>query len=390
VTNTGEVDLTDVTIVDDRGTSATGDDVTVSVCTKGGEAQVAPFSLAVGESMTCTATIAVDVDTTNVATASGETPHATVTDTDDAIVIVRRVSIEKANDAVGAQPAGAVVAYTLTLTVVHGPIPAMTIVDDLPEDFGTPSDISDGGVYDDAANTITWELTNVATGKTLTYDVTIGGGTAAGEYENVATITEGPCVEAGCQDDSTVTVEEPGEATLVVRKLLDLDGNVETTNDRVVASGWDFTTAIANGVISATSGTTDTTGTVSFTVTLPSNGETALVDVTETMKKDFKLLAASCVIGETARGALDGLTMGDVAVRQDETVTCTFVNASGATEEATATPKITPPPTDAISTTTGDGSSGMLLALLAIVAFLAVLGVLTPAPARARRRSRRG
>jgi hypothetical protein len=51
----------------------------------------------------------------------------------------------------------------------------------------------------------------------------------------------------------------------------------------------------------------------------------------------------------------------------------------------------TPPPTSTITTNpAGDGSSGMLLVLLAIAGLVTVLGVLTPAPARARRRSRRG
>ena len=95
-------------------------------------------------------------------------------------------------------------------------------------------------------------------------------------------------------------------------------------------------------------------------------------------------------MGTQARGTRSGLAMSDVAVRQDETVTCTFVNATGDVQRATATPRITPPPTDALTTTAGDGSSGMLLVILALVGLVAVLGILTPAPARARRRSRRG
>ena len=81
---------------------------------------------------------------------------------------------------IGTKTAGDLVSYTLTLAVQNGPIPNVTVVDDLPEDFGTPSNISDGGVYDDLANTITWTLVDVADGTTLTYDVTIGATTAAG------------------------------------------------------------------------------------------------------------------------------------------------------------------------------------------------------------------
>ena len=623
VENTGEVDLFDVTVVDDRGTASTADDVTLSICTKGGQAQAAPFSLAVGEHMTCTATIAVDADTTNVATATGDTPHATVTDTDDAVVLVRRVTIEKsndttgpvapgttvgyvitlgvvngpipsltvvdelpdnfgtpsnisdggtyddalntitwelddvvdgatltydvaiatttqggdyvntatitegpcvelcdddstvpvqrmsiqktndtegpvapgttvgytltlavqngpiaaatvedvlpasfgtpsnisdggtyaaanrtitwnlldvtdgdtltydvvialatqggdyvntatitdgpcvatecdddstvpvwrmailkANDADGTKSAGDLVSYTLTLAVQNGPIPSVTVVDDLPADFGIPSNISDGGVYDDQANTITWTLTDVADGATLTYDVTIGATTDAGQYVNVATITVGPCIGDECDDDSTVTVDEPQPATLVVKKLFDLDGKLATKDDQLPAAAWSFTTAIENGSISATSGTTGADGMVTFTVDVPSNGQTSLVDVTEVMQKDFKILAASCVMGEESRGTSSGLTMGSVAVYQGETVTCTFINTTGDVKQAT--PRVTPPPTDTESIPASDASGNVLLVLLAIVGLVAVLGVLTPAPARASRRGRRG
>ena len=88
--------------------------------------------------------------------------------------------------------------------MVNGPIPSMTVEDVLPADFGIPSNISDGGVFDAAVGTITWNLANVADGKTLTYDVVIAP-TQGGDYVNTATITDGPCV-ADCDDDSVVPV----------------------------------------------------------------------------------------------------------------------------------------------------------------------------------------
>jgi hypothetical protein len=63
---------------------------------------------------------------------------------------------------------------------------------------------------------------------------------------------------------------------------------------------------------------------------------------------------------------------------------------AGPVEEATATPRVTPPPTDTQPNPAGDASGNLLLVLLAIVGLVAVLGVLTPAPARSRRRTRRG
>ena len=54
--------------------------------------------------------------------------------------------------------------------------------------------ISDGGIYDAAANTITWTLTNVADNETLTYRAVVSATATAGSLTNVATITDGPCV----------------------------------------------------------------------------------------------------------------------------------------------------------------------------------------------------
>ncbi len=189
VTNTGDVALTDITLDDN----------------KLGAVTCPASTLAIGASMTCTKTGTVNVDTTNVATVEGSTPHETVDDSDDAVVLVRHASIDKTNDATGKQAPGAVVAYELTLSVVNGPIPSLTVVDTLPDNFGTPGNISDGGVYDSVANEITWTLASVADGKTLTYSVQIATTTQGGDYTNVAEITDGPCV-TGCTDDSTVPV----------------------------------------------------------------------------------------------------------------------------------------------------------------------------------------
>ena len=106
----------------------------------------------------------------------------------------------------GKQAPGATVGYTLTLSVVNGPIATMTVKDVLPANFGTPSAISDGGAYDAASRTITWTLANVANGKTLTYDVVIATATQGGSYTNTATITDGPCVAGDCDDTSVVPV----------------------------------------------------------------------------------------------------------------------------------------------------------------------------------------
>ncbi len=81
VSNSGDEPLTDVKVRDDNGTAGnTADDFDVD-CPK--------TTLAVDESMTCTADVTgTETTTTNIATASGTAGETTVTDTDDATVTV--------------------------------------------------------------------------------------------------------------------------------------------------------------------------------------------------------------------------------------------------------------------------------------------------------------
>ena len=81
VSNTGDLPLTNVAVTDDNGTpNDTSDDFGVD-CPK--------TTLAVDESMTCTADVTgTDKTTTNIATASGTAGETTVSDTDDATVTV--------------------------------------------------------------------------------------------------------------------------------------------------------------------------------------------------------------------------------------------------------------------------------------------------------------
>lgn len=139
---------------------------------------------------------------------------------DETTVRVQAVSITKTAGVEGSILPGTAVEFTLSLSVVNGPIASMTVVDQLPDGIGDASDISDGGTYDAGLNRITWNLADVADGETLTYSAVVSESAAAGEYTNVATITDGPCVGSGCGDDSTVTVRVPG---LVIDKAADAE-----------------------------------------------------------------------------------------------------------------------------------------------------------------------
>ncbi len=50
---------------------------------------------------------------------------------------------------------GDTLTFTLTYTLVNGPVTGAVITDVLPEGYGTPA-VNDGGVYDEATRTITW------------------------------------------------------------------------------------------------------------------------------------------------------------------------------------------------------------------------------------------
>ena len=128
---------------------------------------------------------------------------------DQTTVLVQHLSIEKTNSARGDVRPGSTVGFTLTLSVTNGPIDSVTIVDELPAGLGNATAVSDGGIYDAAANTITWTLSDIADGRELTYSAAVSATATDGELTNVATITDGPCVDDGCDDDSTVTVVVP-------------------------------------------------------------------------------------------------------------------------------------------------------------------------------------
>ena len=94
VTNSGPVTLVDVTVTDDAGTPADDSDDFAATCPK--------TTLAAGESMTCSASVDILVDTVNVAVARGVTVNGVPTeDNDDAEVVidVPGLIIDKDNDA---------------------------------------------------------------------------------------------------------------------------------------------------------------------------------------------------------------------------------------------------------------------------------------------------
>jgi uncharacterized repeat protein (TIGR01451 family)/fimbrial isopeptide formation D2 family protein len=216
VTNTGPLPLQNVTVKDDNGTPATGDDFAVT-CPK--------TTLAVDESMTCTATILVIFDKTNIATAHGVTAEGNpVEDTDDAVVeiLVHGLVISKSNDApleslelppgsTGCPPApavctvdlptakeGSTVTFTLHYTFSGAPVTNGIITDVLPVGLTYVEGSATNSAefifvppFNTTTRTLTWKAANVTASGTVTYKAKVDIGAAELEQPltNVATIS---------------------------------------------------------------------------------------------------------------------------------------------------------------------------------------------------------
>jgi len=179
-----------------------------------------------------------------------QNPAEVCTDTE---LLVQNVVVTKTNGSEGAVVPGTVVDFALTLDVTNGPIESLIIVDQLPDGLTVIDEttISDGGTYDAATNRITWMLTDVADGELLTYQAAVSASATAGEYTNVATITDGPCFGDGCDDDSTVDVRVP---SLLVDKTASTESiTISGPNDDLVATPsivtWTITWTLTDGPV---------------------------------------------------------------------------------------------------------------------------------------------
>ncbi|MFH2086015.1 MAG: VWA domain-containing protein [bacterium] len=105
--------------------------------------------------------------------------------------------------------------------------------------------------------------------------------------------------------------------TLTVTKLIDADGDMNTTADRTPASGWTFNIGGQAGKVTDVNGQTPA---VSLT---PASG----YSVIETPQTGYDFLSASCSTGATnngtslSTGAVTGIQIGG-----SDIVTCTFIN----------------------------------------------------------------
>lgn len=181
VTNTGEVDLVGVHVVDDHGTPADASD-DIDVCTIG--------TLNVGQTANCSVTLTVLVSTINIAVATGHTeqqPGVDVSDDDNASVRVPALVIAKSYtgntggtvDGTGIAKIGDTLTYTLAYDLSEGPVTNGVITDKLPAGLAYVTGSATNNAeftfqgYNAGSRTLTWTAANVTADGSVTYGVTV-------------------------------------------------------------------------------------------------------------------------------------------------------------------------------------------------------------------------
>ncbi|MEF8733040.1 MAG: SdrD B-like domain-containing protein [Candidatus Accumulibacter meliphilus] len=244
VSNTGDADLSDVSVVDDNGTAGVpGDDVTIGTIP----------SLAAGASVTLTSTFSVTGDRTNIATATGDTPDGgTVSDDDDAVVDVIAPAIQivktagsAADGAVLTTTAGDVLYTYVVSNTGDADLSDVSVVDDngtagVPGDdvtIGTiPSLAAGASVTLTSTFSVTGDRTNIATATGDTPD----GGTVSDDDDAVVHIEQrGSIGDRVWQDMNYNGIQDPGEPGLggFVVNLLDASGSPTGLSMNTDASG---------------------------------------------------------------------------------------------------------------------------------------------------------
>lgn len=102
--------------------------------------------------------------------------------------------------------------------------------------------------------------------------------------------------------------------TITVTKLVDADGNLQTTDDQSPAAGWEFNI----GGINKTTGDDGLTDSVTL--------DDGTYSVIETPQEGYTLLGASCT-GAVNNGSRDGNGIYGIAIDNSSIVSCIFVNS---------------------------------------------------------------
>ncbi len=153
--------------------------------------------------------------------------------------------------------------FTITVNVTNGPAENSFIEDFLPDGYDTPpTNISDGGVFNEVNNSIQWGPLTVTDGDTFTYTATVSADTTEADsplVNNVfitspgtncpGLVLTGVDVDDPCHADSTVIVEVPEEPDPVIsiEKTNSTEGPPQTTVEPGDPVNFTITVSVTNG-----------------------------------------------------------------------------------------------------------------------------------------------
>ena len=165
--------------------------------------------------------------------------------------------------------------------------------------------------------------------------LTIGIGGGTGQYEglnpdNLIAISCSNALWMTDFDELADTLAELASVlcggTITVHKIIDCDGDYNTTNDQSDGGNWTFTANVDSpGSSNPLSGDTDNDGEINFAIGFGGECD-ATVSIVETLEPGFTLLYAVCT-GATDNGLFDNTDSIDrIILDSDDIVTCTFYN----------------------------------------------------------------
>jgi hypothetical protein len=178
--------------------------------------------------------------------------------------------------------------------------------------------------------------------------ITLGIGAGSGGTQAL----DVPNLEAISSPDATITTnfstlasalaelaDDLCGGTITAHKIIDVDGNINTTGDQTNGAGWTMTTSVQGGTSAPPSGQTDAGGKINFDINLGGDN-TATVQITETLQNGFAFISASCT-GADNNGTAAANGVSGIQLSSDDIVTCKFYNRP----VPVVTPSPTPPPT---------------------------------------------
>jgi uncharacterized repeat protein (TIGR01451 family) len=201
-----------------------------------------------------------------------------------------------------------------------------TITNDDVQPLLTVTKIVESGAAQASDFTLYVEATQVTSGAQNGFDV--GDYVVSEDSETGYTGTiSGDCdadgnVSLAVGDEKACTITNVRDlGTIVVNKIIDADGDTQTTNDQTPGENWQFDVDGWTGdTTDAPSGVTNASGSSTF-----ADLRTGEYTVIETLQEGYDLIDVSC---DNQTGSFDNVdSIDQVEVEKDSTTTCTFVNA---------------------------------------------------------------